>query len=343
MGGPEPERRLPLRSAEVVVDDATPQGKLGSPPTAVGDLAVEPHVSVVIPCLDEAESIAECVEEALSALRRAGLETEVVVVDNGSRDGSAALAAAAGARVVHEPRRGYGHAYLAGFAAARGFYVVMADGDGTYDLRDAARFCQELDAGADVVIGSRLRGTVHPGAMPWLHRRIGNPLLTWLLNVFVGIRVSDAHSGMRAFRRSLLPRLALCSTGMELASEQLVRSGRLGLEIRELPIDYRPRRGRSKLLWLRDGWRHLWLLLAHSPAWLLLLPMALLGGAGLLALREAVIPAGALAATGCLLLAAVSAARLSAPEPIQREPQALLDGDLRPEPEVPLSGGDVRL
>jgi glycosyltransferase involved in cell wall biosynthesis len=304
---------------------------------------VEPDVSVVIPCLDEAESIAECVQEALIALRQAGLATEVIVVDNGSRDGSAALAAAAGARVVQEPRRGYGHAYLAGFAAARGRYVVMADGDGTYDLSDAVRFCKALDAGADVVIGSRLRGTIHNGAMPWLHRRIGNPVLTWILNVFVGTRVSDAHSGMRAFRRSLLPRLRLCSTGMELASEQLVRSGRLGLDIRELPIHYRPRSGRSKLFWLRDGWRHLWLLLAYSPAWLLLLPMALLLGAALLALREAVLPAAALAATGCLLLAALSMPRRSAPEPVQREPEPLLDGDLRPEPEVPLSGGDVRL
>jgi glycosyltransferase involved in cell wall biosynthesis len=304
---------------------------------------VEPDVSVVIPCLDEAESIADCVEEALVALRRAGLQTEVIVVDNGSRDGSAALAAAAGARVIQEPRRGYGHAYLAGFAAARGRYVVMADGDGSYDLGDAARFCAELDAGADVVIGSRLRGTIHSGAMPWLHRRIGNPVLTWLLNVFVGTHVSDAHSGMRAFRRSLLPRLRLCSTGMELASEQLVRSGRLGLDIRELPIDYRPRRGRSKLFWLRDGWRHLWLLLAHSPAWLFLLPMALLAGAALLALREVVLPAGVLGATGSLLLAALSVARRSAAEPVQREPQTLLDGDLRPEPEVPPGGGDVRL
>jgi glycosyltransferase involved in cell wall biosynthesis len=304
---------------------------------------VEPDVSVVIPCLDEAESIADCVEEAFVGLRRAGLEAEVIVVDNGSRDGSGALAVAAGARVVHEPRRGYGHAYLAGFAAARGRYVVMADGDGSYDLRDTVRFCKELDAGADVVIGSRLRGTIHSGAMPWLHRRIGNPVLTWILNVFVGTRVSDAHSGMRAFRRSLLPRLRLCSTGMELASEQLVRSGRLGLDIREIPIHYRPRRGRSKLFWLRDGARHLWLLLAHSPAWLLLLPMALLAGAGLLALREVVLPAGALTVTGCLVLAALGAARRSAPEPVPREPQALLEGDLRPEPEVPLSGGDVRV
>jgi glycosyltransferase involved in cell wall biosynthesis len=304
---------------------------------------VEPDVSVVIPCLDEAESIADCVEEALIALRRAGLETEVIVVDNGSRDGSGALAVAAGARVVHEPQRGYGRAYLAGFAAARGRYVVMADGDGSYDLGDAARFCRELDAGADVVIGSRLRGTIHSGAMPWLHRRIGNPVLTWLLNVLVGTRVSDAQSGMRAFRRSLLSRLRLCSTGMELASEQLVRSGRLGLDIREIPIHYRPRRGRSKLFWLRDGSRHLWLLMAHSPSWLLLLPMALLAGATLLALRNAVLPAGTFAATGCLLLAALSAARLSAPEPVQGEPQALLDGDLRPEAELPRGGGDVRV
>ena len=251
---------------------------------------------MVIPCLDEAEAIADCVGQALAALDAAGRTAEVLVVDNGSCDGSAALAAAAGARVVHEPRRGYGRACLAGFAAARGRYLVMADGDGSYDLSDAVRLCEELDAGADLVIGSRLRGTIQSGAMPWLHRRVGNPLLTRLLNRRAGTCVSDAHSGLRAFRRGLLPHLALRSEGMELASEQLVRSGELGLVIRELPINYRLRRGRSKLFWPRDGWRHLRLLLRRSAA-----------------------------------------------KPVQREPQALLDGDPRPEPELPLGGRDVGL
>ena len=245
-------------------------------PSARKYLADDPLVSVVIPCLDEAEAIETCVREARRALSEGGLAGEVVVVDNGSADGSGGLARAAGARVVYEPRRGYGRAYLSGFDAARGRYIVMGDGDGSYDFRDLRRFVEELDAGADLVLGSRLQGRIHDGAMPWLHRRIGNPLLTGMLNLFFGTRVSDAHCGMRAFRRSVLPRLDLRSTGMELASEQLLRASKCGLDIREIPIEYRPRSGQSKLSTLTDGWRHLRLLLVHSPTWLFLVPGSVL-------------------------------------------------------------------
>jgi Glycosyl transferase family 2 len=258
-------------------------------PLAAAELA-EPLVSVVIPCLNEAESVGECVRHAKRALDGSGLSGEVVVVDNGSSDGSAAIAAEAGARVIREPRRGYGSAYAAGFGEARGRFIVMADADMSYDLADIPRFVEQLQDGADLVMGSRLNGRIHDGAMPWLHRRIGNPLLTGVLNLFFGTTISDAHCGMRAFRRDLLPRLDLQATGMELASEHLIRSAKLGLEVREIPIAYMPRIGRSKLSPLPDGWRHLRLLLVHSPTWLFIVP----GGALLLLAMIA----GALGLTG---------------------------------------------
>jgi hypothetical protein len=258
-------------------------------PLGAAELA-EPVVSVVIPCLNEAGSVGDCVRGAMRALDESGLSGEVVVVDNGSSDGSAAIAAEAGARVIREPRRGYGSAYTAGFGEARGRFIVMADADMSYDLADIPRFVEQLQDGADLVMGSRLNGRIHDGAMPWLHRRIGNPLLTGVLNLFFGTTISDAHCGMRAFRRDLLPRLDLQATGMELASEHLIRSAKLGLEVREIPIAYMPRIGRSKLSPLPDGWRHLRLLLVHSPTWLFIVP----GGALLLLAMIA----GALGLTG---------------------------------------------
>ena len=246
-----------------------------------GHAVSEPLVSVVLPCLDEAESVADCVQEAQRVMAEAGVDGEVVVADNGSQDGSGDLARAVGARVVREPRRGYGSAYRAGFSAARGRYIVMADADGSYDLSYLPRFIELLQEGADLVIGSRLRGRIQPGAMPWLHRRIGVPILTGILNLFFRAKVSDAHCGMRAFRRDLLPRLRLRTVGMELASEQIVRAGKLGLEIREIPIEYRARAGTSKLSTFNDGWRHLRLLLVHSPTWLFVIPGLLLLGVGL--------------------------------------------------------------
>ncbi len=203
-------------------------------------------VSVVIPCLNEAQNIEQCVTTALGAMAAAGIAGEVLVADNGSTDGSAALARGAGARVIHEPVRGYGSAYLAGFAAARGAYILMADADLTYDFNEIPRFLAKLEAGADMIIGDRMQN-IQPGAMPWLHRYIGNPLLSRLLNLLFHTGVKDAHCGMRAFRREHLERLDLRTSGMEFASEMVVRAAKAGLDIRQLPIEYHPRGGESKL------------------------------------------------------------------------------------------------
>jgi Glycosyl transferase family 2 len=205
----------------------------------------------------------------------------VIVADNGSEDASAELARAAGALVVHEPRRGYGSAYLAGFAAAQGEYIVMADADLTYDFDDIPRFVKELDGGADFVMGNRMRG-IKPGAMPWLHRYVGNPALSGILNLFFRTGVRDAHCGMRALRRDVLPRLDLRTTGMEFASEMVVRAGKESLAIEEIPIHYHPREGESKLSSFRDGWRHLRFLLVHSPNWLFIVPGAIMAFVGVL-------------------------------------------------------------
>jgi len=237
-------------------------------------------VSVVIPCLNEEENIDRCVRAAEQALSAASLSGEVIVVDNDSEDRSAALAAAAGARVLHEPRRGYGSAYLAGLAAARGEYVVMADADLTYDFADIPKFVEKLASGADLVMGDRM-DNIEPGAMPWLHRYIGNPLLTGILNLFFRTGVRDAHCGMRALRREAIARLGLRTTGMEFASEMVVRAAREQLVIEEVPIKYHPRGGESKLSSFRDGWRHLRYLLVHSPVYLFLLPGALMAVIGL--------------------------------------------------------------
>jgi glycosyltransferase involved in cell wall biosynthesis len=238
-------------------------------------VSAEPDVSVVIPCLDEAETIERCVVTAIDVMARAGLHGEVVVADNGSTDGSAELAERAGARVVHEPRRGYGSAYLAGLSAARGRYLVMADADLTYDFGEIPRFVRELEAGGELVMGDRM-DQIHPGAMPWLHRYVGNPVLTGVLNLFFRTGVRDAHCGMRAVRREVLPTLDLRTTGMEFASEMVIRASKAGLDIRQFPIEYHPRGGESKLSSFRDGWRHLRFLLVHSPTHLFLVPGAVL-------------------------------------------------------------------
>jgi glycosyltransferase involved in cell wall biosynthesis len=239
---------------------------LGEPPVPT---TIE--VSVVIPCLNEAENIEETVRRSLAALHGAGLAGEVVVADNASDDGSAELATAAGARVVHEPRRGYGSAYLAGFAAARGRYVVMLDADMTYPFDEIPRFVEMLRDGAQLVMGDRM-DNIQPGAMHWVNRYIGNPLLSGTLNLFFRTGIRDAHCGMRGFRRDILPTLDLRTTGMEFASEMVIRASKEKLDIREVPISYAPRGGESKLSRLRDGWRHLRFLLVHSPTHLFIVP-----------------------------------------------------------------------
>jgi glycosyltransferase involved in cell wall biosynthesis len=244
--------------------------------------APTPKVSVVIPCLNEEEHIEECVSRAQGALAGAGLTGEVIVADNDSDDRSAERAAAAGARVIHEPRRGYGSAYLAGFAAACGEYIVMLDADLTYDFAEIPRFVDQLDDGAQLVMGDRM-DNIQPGAMPWLHRYVGNPVLSGILNLFFRTGIRDAHCGMRALRRDVLPTLDLRTTGMEFASEMVIRASKEQLDIREFPIEYHPRAGESKLSSFRDGWRHLRFLLVHSPTHLFMVP-----GMTLLALGAAI-------------------------------------------------------
>ncbi|HEY8030669.1 MAG TPA: glycosyltransferase family 2 protein [Gaiellaceae bacterium] len=238
-------------------------------------------MSIVIPCLNEAAAIGQVVAEARAALRDAAVDGEVLVVDNGSEDDSAGLATEAGATVVTEPRRGYGSAYLAGLANARGRYVVMLDADGTYPLDDLATFVAKLRDGADLVIGSRFKGTIEPGAMPWPNRYIGNPILTGMLNSLFGSGVSDAHCGLRAIRSEVVPTLKLSATGMEFASEMVIKAGKHHLRIEEVPVDYRVRLGESKLSRLSDGWRHIRFMLVHSPAFLFALPGGIAAAAGL--------------------------------------------------------------
>ncbi len=233
-------------------------------------------VSIVLPCLNEESAIGGVIEEAWEGIAASGRSGEVVVADNGSVDASVEIAKKHGARVIHEERRGYGSAYLAGLEAARGEFIVMADSDGTYDLTKVKPFIDLLSGNCDMVIGSRLKGKIHRGAMPWAHRWIGNPILTKILTTFFGIRVSDAHCGLRAVRRSVLPVLELQSTGMEFASEMILKAGKRNLRIGEVPIEYRARAGESKLKTFRDGWRHLRLMLVHSSTFLFLIPGLLL-------------------------------------------------------------------
>ena len=251
-------------------------------------------VSVVLPCLNEADSVGLCVKEALDTMSGAGTAGEVVVVDNGSTDGSADVAEEAGARVVTESRRGYGRALRSGFDAARGDVVVMADADFTYDLQKIPTLIAPVvDGRADLVLGSRLDAATRR-TMPILHRFVGTPVLSFLIGRACGGRVvGDSQSGFRAFRRQAVLALALQSTGMELASEMLIRGAQAGLRIEEVEAGYRERIGDSKLDAFGDGWRHLQLIFLLAPDLLLVGPGAVLCLLGaLLSLMSFVRPAG---------------------------------------------------
>ena len=251
-------------------------------------------VSVVLPCLDEAESVGRCVTEARHALAAGGFVGEVVVVDNGSTDGSPDIARGAGARVVHESQRGYGSALRAGFAAAHGDIVVMADADLTYDFAQLPALVTPVaDGDADLVMGSRL-GSATRATMPSLHRFVGTPVLSFLTARACGRRpVRDSQSGFRAFRRGDMVALGLQSTGMELATEMLIRASRRGFRIREIETGYAPRVGDSKLSTFADGWRHLRLIFLLAPDLLLVGPGAALVAVGTLLLAlDLVFPSG---------------------------------------------------
>ncbi len=253
-----------------------------------------PLVTVLLPCLNESASIADCVQEAQEGLRRMGLPGEVLVVDNGSTDGSAGRAIGVGARVVTEKRRGYGSALGRGIAEARGRIIVMADADLTYDLTRLGELVAPIvDGTADLVLGSRFNG-LNGGSMPLLHRLVGTPALSFALRrACRGLRIRDSQSGYRAFDAEKTKALGLRATGMEFASEMLIRSCQEGLRIAAKPLGYRPRVGRSKLNALADGWRHLQLILLLAPQLLLVWPGLILLGLGLvLSVLSLVYPVG---------------------------------------------------
>jgi glycosyltransferase involved in cell wall biosynthesis len=241
------------------------------------------ELTVLMPCLDEAKTVGACVAKARETCRAHGIAAEILVADNGSTDGSQRLAGESGARVIHVPARGYGSALRAGIDAARGRYVVIADADDSYDFGDIPAFLAQLRAGAQLVMGSRFRGKIHPGAMPLLHRFLGNPVLTWVLNLFFGAGISDAHCGMRGFSREAIRALSLRSSGMEFASEMIIRAAQEKLRVREVPTSLRPdgRGRRPHLRTWRDGWRHLRFMLLFSPLWLFLVPGSIISATGL--------------------------------------------------------------
>jgi glycosyltransferase involved in cell wall biosynthesis len=232
------------------------------------------EVSVVIPCLNEANSVAICIGKAQRAFAAAGLCGEVVVADNGSTDGSIEIAQSYGARVVNVKQRGYGAALRAGIAASRGRFIVMGDADDSYDFNEVPRFVAKWREGYDVVMGNRFLGGIQPGAMPWHHKYIGNPGLTGLLNVMFRTGIRDSHCGMRGFSREIFDAMDLRSNGMEFASEFIIKAAQIGARITEIPILLWPdKRGRPPhLRSFRDGWRHLRFFLLYAPNWLFLLP-----------------------------------------------------------------------
>jgi len=253
-------------------------------PRPGGGARTSVEVSIVMPCLNEAETLATCIQKAQRAIEHAGLEAEIIVADNGSTDGSVVIARELGARVVEVSRKGYGSALLGGIEAAQGELVVMGDADDSYDFGAIGPFIAELRAGADLVVGNRFSGGIEPGAMPWSHRWLGNPVLTRIGRVFFHTPVGDMHCGLRAFRKEAFERMQLRAAGMEFASEMVIKASLKGMRVTEVPVVLHPD-GRSRpphLRTWRDGWRHLRFMLLFSPRWLFLYPGLALVAVGLL-------------------------------------------------------------
>ena len=248
--------------------------------------ADEPQIelSVVMPCLNEQETVGVCVRKAIASLRDAGIRSEVIVADNGSTDGSIEIAQAEGARVVNIGEKGYGNALKGGILASRGQYVLMADSDDSYNFSHIPLFLEQLRTGSDLVMGNRFRGGIERQAMPFLHRYLGNPVLTGIGRLFFRSPCGDFHCGIRGFRKDSFVRMAIRSTGMEFASEMVVKASLLQMKVSEVPTTLSPD-GRSRAPHLRtwrDGWRHLRFLLMYSPRWLFLYPGVVLMLSGLM-------------------------------------------------------------
>jgi glycosyltransferase involved in cell wall biosynthesis len=242
------------------------------------------EVSIVMPCLNEAETLAACIQKAQRAIEAKGLAAEIIVADNGSTDGSQVIARELGARVVEVTRKGYGSALIGGIDAAHGDFVIMGDADDSYDFGAIGPLIEKLREGCDLVIGNRFAGGIEAGAMPWSHRWIGNPVLTLISRVFFHTPVGDMHCGLRGFRKDAYERMRLRATGMEFASEMVIKASLKGMRIAEVPVTLRPD-GRSRpphLRTWRDGWRHLRFMLLFSPRWLFLYPGLALFASGVL-------------------------------------------------------------
>jgi glycosyltransferase involved in cell wall biosynthesis len=230
------------------------------------------EVSVVMPCLNEEQGIGICIQKIKEVFARESINGEIIIADNGSSDRSVVIARSAQTIVVSEPQVGYGAAYLRGLRQARGTYIIIADSDNTYDFNEIPKFLDKLRSGDDFIMGSRFKGMIRKGAMPWVHRYIGNPILSGMTRLFFHTRLSDIHCGMRAFTREAYQKLRLHTLGMEFATEMVVSALQNRLKISEVPIDYHLRKGRSKLVPLSDAWRHIRFMLLYCPVWLYFVP-----------------------------------------------------------------------
>ena len=258
---------MPLGSSAMSVAQRPTKRAQSTPSTAV-------EVSIVMPCLNEAETLAKCIGHARNAIAKLGLAAEIIVADNGSTDGSQLVAEELGVRVVEVARKGYGSALIGGIDAARGRFVVMGDADDSYDFEAIGPLIERLRDGYDLVVGNRFMGSIEPGAMPWSHRWVGNPVLTMISRVFFHAPIDDTHCGLRAFKKDAYEKMHLRATGMEFASEMVIKAALKGMRITEVAVVLR-RDGRSHpphLRTWRDGWRHLRFMLLFSPRWLFLYP-----------------------------------------------------------------------
>ena len=303
------------------------------------------EVSIVMPCLNEAETLLGCIREAQNAIRACGIAGEVVIADNGSTDGSRAIAMEAGARVVNVSEKGYGNALLGGIRAARGAYVLMGDADGSYRFSELPAFLDKLRQGKDLVMGCRMPrggGVLKPGAMPWKHRWIGNPILSWLGRLFFKAPVDDFHCGLRAFRREAVLNLDLRCSGMEFASEMVVKAVVARFKFDQVPITLWPD-GRSRpphLRSWRDGWRHLRFMLLYSPKWLFFIPgsvLSIIGTLGFFALMSGPLTVGGITFDTNTLLVCSSAMLIGFQVlffAVYTKTFAVMMGLLRPDPRV---------